>query len=267
MAEPSDATLERALAALAAGVDVSGAERVVAAAVATLPTRTPLAAARAARRRLLLAVAAVVAVLVAAVAAIPPARHAVADLFGLSGVDLVRQAAPPTLPPGAPAVLDVGPPVALDDPAVVSALGTAPVLPAGADPDLGPPAGAFLDRRGAAPILTVVYPESDRLPATTVPGVGLLVTELPARFEAPLLRKTLDPDDRWEELQVAGQPAAWIEGGGPHLLAVFDRHGVVVETRTRLAGNVLVWQRGALTVRIEGGLDRDRAVALAATFS
>ena len=52
-------------------------------------------------------------------------------------------------------------------------------------------------------------------------------------------------------------------GGAPHVVMFQTRSGRVQEFTTRLAGNVLVWTRGDLTLRLEGELTKERALQLA----
>lgn len=59
-------------------------------------------------------------------------------------------------------------------------------------------------------------------------------------------------------VSVGGSPGIWIEGT-PH--ALFLPGGTV-----KLARNTLLWQRGELTLRLEGAFDRKEAVRIALTF-
>jgi hypothetical protein len=61
---------------------------------------------------------------------------------------------------------------------------------------------------------------------------------------------------------VNGHPGFWIEGQ-PHELFFLDRNGQPIPQTVRLAGNVLVWQQGALLLRIESALPLDRALMIA----
>ena len=58
--------------------------------------------------------------------------------------------------------------------------------------------------------------------------------------------------------------ALWIEGE-PHLFFYRDRDGQVRDESVRLAGNVLLWERGELTLRLEGAIARDEAIRIAAS--
>jgi hypothetical protein len=63
-------------------------------------------------------------------------------------------------------------------------------------------------------------------------------------------------------VKVSGDPGFWI-AGKPHVLMFLDPNGNVIDDSVRLAGNVLLWERGDLTLRIEGALTLDQALAVA----
>jgi hypothetical protein len=65
-----------------------------------------------------------------------------------------------------------------------------------------------------------------------------------------------------ERLQVDGRPAIWI-AGAPHFFFYRGPNGEFVDTTLRIAGNVLLLERGRLLVRLEGAFGRDRATELA----
>ncbi len=51
--------------------------------------------------------------------------------------------------------------------------------------------------------------------------------------------------------------------GAPHEVLFQQQGGVVQTDRVRLAGNVLIWQQGPVTVRIEGTRTLGQALAIA----
>jgi hypothetical protein len=63
---------------------------------------------------------------------------------------------------------------------------------------------------------------------------------------------------------LAGGPGFWIEGA-PHVVAWVDRDGMVHQDTLALAGNVLLWQNGDLTLRLEGARTLRQALAIAAS--
>jgi hypothetical protein len=66
-------------------------------------------------------------------------------------------------------------------------------------------------------------------------------------------------------VQVAGRPGYWFSGE-PHFFTFQDRAGEVTDESTRLAGNTLVWQAGAQTLRLEGQLPRQEALRIAGSM-
>ena len=59
-----------------------------------------------------------------------------------------------------------------------------------------------------------------------------------------------------------GAAGYWIVGR-PHEVMLVDRHGRPFPETVRLAGNTLVWQRGELTMRIEGRFGKAKALRIA----
>ena len=103
--------------------------------------------------------------------------------------------------------------------------------------------------------VTYLYGTSER--------VRLLLTVLPGRgVGPPLVKKVVSPRSRVEPVVVGGEPGVWIEGA-PHLLLYRDELGRLREDRVRLARNTLVWQRGPLTLRLEGRLTLAEALRIA----
>src|SRR6266542_1928935 len=178
------------------------------------------------RRRLGRPLALGLAVLGAAVAvafAVPPARSAILDFFGIGGVEIHRVETLPPLPAERVA------------PGVQVTLADARIH---VDFDLVVPAGyrsVYLE----AGIVTFVWPDR-------------LLMEL--RGDAPLLKKVVEQDSTVESLDVEGYPAVWIEG---------PPHGLYMPGGdARLAGNVLIWVENGITFRLEGDLTRGRALQL-----
>lgn len=85
----------------------------------------------------------------------------------------------------------------------------------------------------------------------------VLITQFRATSELTPAVKELGPETRVEPVAVSGDTGCWIEGD-LHLLRYRAPGGVTIEDRTRLVGDVLVWQGGELTLRIEGARRRTR---------
>ncbi len=184
-------------------------------------------------RRVLLAVAVAVIVAVAVALAVPAARSALLRVLHLGGVSVEQADTLPRLPPR-PLDSALGPRVTRGRAAAV--LGRPVALPPGTR-------GAVFHLR--AGVVSIVI---GRRP--------LLLSELRTGPE-PVIAKTLAGSAThvsWFTLN--DQPALWITGA---------RHMVRFPAApARLAGNVLVWQSGPITFRLEGPrLGRATALALA----
>lgn len=197
----------------------------------------------------------------AVLAASPPARTAVADRLGLRGIAIVHQPTVPTptvTPVGAS--LRLGERVPLDEarrrvayPVVVPTL-----------PDFGPPDEVYVDESLASGQVALVYRARPGLPAAAETGVGLLITQFRGDLEPGFFAKGLGPETRLEQVTVNGSRGFWIEGK-PHLFFYRDANGDIRDERVRLAGNVLLWEQGDLTLRLEGAVSRDEALRIAAS--
>jgi hypothetical protein len=186
------------------------------------------------RRALVVALAAAVAIGVAF--AVPPARSALLRFLGFGGVRIERVA---TLPRAAELPL-------------AESLGT-PVSAAAARRVLGEPMRLPPTARRAR-----LYASGPAVSALLrAGGRPLLLSELRADPNGFFLKKLAAGSTRVEWLSLQRpDDAIWI-AGGPHIV-------VGPTAPPRLAGNVLLWQHGGLTYRLEGRrLTRDRAVALA----
>lgn len=81
----------------------------------------------------------------------------------------------------------------------------------------------------------------------------------------PALFKQLPDDTKMELAIVNGEAGIWISGE-PHTVFFLDQDGRAQEARGRLTGNSLLWEMGALTLRIEGVATLERALEIAESF-
>jgi len=109
-----------------------------------------------------------------------------------------------------------------------------------------------------------VYVLGDSL-ATVILGIGrnhhALLSEFPS-FGPLSMKKLTMGETRVEDARVNGNEAVWIEGG-THTLKYFDRRFGVQEQNVLIHGNVLIWARGELTLRLEGRLTKQEALFFA----
>jgi len=109
-----------------------------------------------------------------------------------------------------------------------------------------------------------VYVLGDSMASVVLgPGGGrrMLLSEFPSFGPLSLKKLTID-QTRLEEARVKGNEGVWIEGG-THTLKYFDRRYGVQEQTVLVHGNVLIWVRGGLTLRLEGRLTKEEALFFA----
>lgn len=183
------------------------------------------------RRQLLVAVA--LAVLAVGIAfAVPPARSAILRLFHLGGVTIVRVE---TLPP-------------TEERSLAADLGVR-VSPADAAFQLGQPFRLPPEAAGAP-----LYELDGVVSALLAAREPLLLSELGG---TGLVKKLVGASTSVESVQIAPEVDGLWLSGGPHVF-------IGPQAPPRLAGNVLLWERGGITFRLEGrNLAKDTAVRLA----
>jgi hypothetical protein len=190
------------------------------------------------RRRLLIVAFAAAAAAIAVAFAVPPARTAILHFFHIGSETVERVQ---TLPPA-----ERRSPVAgLAGPMSLASASRR----AGFEPSLP---------RGHGRIYA-----ADGIVAARVAGGRAVLTEF--RAELGVTKKFVGASTRVEPVTVNGHDGLWLEGA-PHVVMSFDSRGLGRERVVRLAGNVLVWSRGSLTLRLEGPLTRDAALRLAKTI-
>jgi hypothetical protein len=183
----------------------------------------------------------------------PGARQAVADLLGVAGIEVrFGETTPPV-----GSELDLGEPVTLDQAAgAVEFDLSLPEL-------LGPPDAVYLSPRPTAGRVSMVWGGAETLPAPGGSDVGLIYSQFALDLaENELFVKSVRPDNGVRAADIAGILGLWIDGA-PHVITYEDAAGDVVEEETRLAANVLMWERAGVTHRIETTLTLEEALALA----
>jgi hypothetical protein len=220
------AELERELRALGAFVELP-AERDL---VPAVRARLSMPPQRRWRWRALAVVLAAAIVALGVAFAIPPARSAILRFLGLEGVTIVQV---DKLPPAAPEPVAIGQRISLSE--AERQAGFRPLLP-----DLGRPSAVYLDNLGH--YLILLYgkrPARLRLAETNI-GPGLI--------------KKYTTVGGVEPVDVDGAPGLWLKG--PHVV-------IELSTQPRLSGNVLLWERDGLLLRLEGKLTLEQALRIA----
>jgi hypothetical protein len=213
--------------------------------IAVEPARTALF-----RRPLVVALAAL-ALAVAAAMAVPQARTAILEFLRIQGATVERVPDQPTV---TRVELGLGEPVSLAE--ARSQLAFDPLVPD--FPGLGAPDAVYVDELAFGGQIVFLY--------GTEAAPRFLVSEFRADLNPQLLSKAAGPGTSIEPITVAGRhPGFWV-AGAPHELFYLGPDGEAQPDTVRLAENALLWQRGRLTLRIEGAITKERALELAATL-
>jgi hypothetical protein len=213
-------------------------------------------------RRLAVAGLAVVLLAVAVLVASPGTREAVARRLGLRGIGVELGGTPPptvtTTPPGGRLDLGLGQRVTLGQ--ARRRTGFPVLVPTAAG--FQRPDAVFVDKTvpGGGRV-DLVYRARPGLPASPFTDAGLLITQFRGQPEPGFLKKIVGAG-MVKEVTVGGQPGYFFSGE-PHFFSYQDPSGGFREERTRLAGNTLIWQRGDLTLRLEGQVSQAEAIRIA----
>jgi hypothetical protein len=235
--------LERDLRALASFVDLP-AERDLAPAV---EPRLNAPGRRSWRRPLAVALA-LVAVALATALAVPHARAAILRFFGFESVRIEFVDRLPAIRPTG--TLELGRRTSIEEAAELAAF----EILAPSPEEVGTPDAVYIDADGRVSFL---FGSED--------SVRLLVTEFVGTSVPGIVKKIAGSGTRVEYLVIAGATAYWLEGA-PHFFAYVDEHGELREETLRVAGNVLLWQRGSTVLRLEGAATRAQALRIARSF-
>ncbi len=210
-------------------------------------------------RRLAIA-AAILVVAIGALLAFPTTRDAIAGFFGLKGVLIQR--VPSLASPGSTRGGSAGQRLNLGQPSTFAAAQGALPYAIAYPHSLGPPDAVYLVQPVDRHAVALVWNPSQDLPQAGKTGVGALLIEFPGRVQPDFFMKELGPDATLEPVNINASPGYWI-GGKPHGFFFLDTQGVPQEDTFRLAGNTVLWDQGSLTIRIESGLSKAAALALA----
>jgi hypothetical protein len=197
-----------------------------------------------ARRTLVIALA-LLAVAVGALMAVPGTRAAILEFFGVRGVAIERVETLPTVPKNVD--LNLGDPVALEQARELADFDV--VVPEA----LGDPDEVYFSDFPPGGMVSFVYGSSEEPRA--------LLTQFRATFEDTFMKK-LEATTNVEHVVVDDQPGVFLSGP-PHVFSYLDAHGQYREETMRLVGNVLLWERGPLTLRLEADISRDEALRIA----
>jgi hypothetical protein len=210
-------------------------------------------------RRRLLVVALAAGITVTATGAIPSARAAITDFFDIGAVRVHDESpSDARVPvPSPTVVLRLG-----DRTTLAEVRGQVPVVVPTVD-GLQTPDEVWFDDVGGGEV-SLVFRARPGLPAAEHTGIGLLVQEFTGD-EDGIVQKYLTSDSRARPVAIGSNEGVFLSGGD-HYLFYTDPTGAVVYEDGRLVGNALIFQRGPLTIRIEGDLPLRRMATIAASL-
>jgi len=127
-------------------------------------------------------------------------------------------------------------------------------------PGLAAPDEIWLEGAGHDGVVSLVWLAHG---GQAAPGtnVRMLLTQFRGEVDPGLFTKVLEPGTILEAVQVGGDRGFWITGT-LHQVVVRIPNGDVRGDTVRLAGNVLLWTQGPLTLRLETTDGRDQAVEI-----
>jgi hypothetical protein len=228
--------LEQRLMALGGALELPPAPDLVPAVIARLPARRRR---RRPTKRALAAALVGMLLLAGGAMAVPPTRNAILRVLGLKGVTIERVPHLPPLPAGAGSGLGLGHRIPLAR--ARHAATFIALLPAGS-------AAAYIDHDVAGGRISLLTG-------------GVLIIEFRGT-STPFILKLVGPRTTVKFVRVNGNEGVYLSGA-PHEVLFRDQSGNVQADRVRLAGNVLIWQQGSLTVRIEGTHTLGQALLIA----
>jgi hypothetical protein len=226
---------EQELRALAPHVDFPDERDLAPSVRARLSPRAPR------RRRVLVVVLAAALLAIAVAFAVPPARSGILRFFHLQGATIEVVDRLPEVKTSKP--LDLGNPITLAE-----ARRTMRFRPLTSSL-LGEPDRITWDGHQ----LWYVYGQN-----------RLLVSQLLASGVPVYIKKAVEPGTSITPVVVNGRSGFFLSGARHFLYMAPTR--IVLEERIRLARNTLLWERGPLTLRLEGDLTLAQALRIARSF-
>ena len=126
---------------------------------------------------------------------------------------------------------------------------------------VGAPDAVYLDL-GRGNQIAYVWAPRPALPATSEPGIGLIVMRFDGRTDQGFYQKAVNSGSTVEPVTVRGSRGYWISGA-MHYFFYVRPDGTVVDDGRRWVGDALIWNDGLSTYRIESALGREATIHLA----
>ena len=113
---------------------------------------------------------------------------------------------------------------------------------------------------GTAPPVSFDLPGPGESRVVEVDGREILISTISGSLSPRMITKSVQSSGQVQEVDVDGAPGLWIEGPAHEIGYESPAGHPVFE---RMAGNTLIWQRGAVITRVEGFGALEEALAFA----
>lgn len=130
---------------------------------------------------------------------------------------------------------------------------------------LGAPDEVYVSNDAFSPWVSFVYRVRPGFTAGERPGVGALLSQVRGVPTSGMVKKLVGEETRVDVITLDGAPAFWIEGA-PHRLLYPERAADGDLREERWVGNVLIWERDGVTLRLEAEIGKGAALEIAASM-
>jgi len=210
-------------------------------------------------------IAAALAAALAVVFGVPPVRTAIAHWLGISGI-VIKPV--PSLPAATPprahqSLTELGYSLGLGQLTSLEAARAQAGFAVAVPTSLGAPDGVYV-RTNLGQVVSLLYRPRADLPESPQTGAGLLITEFRGSVETAQFEKLIKFGTVVTPVRVDGGQGYWIST--EHAIEYRLPDGSFDTDGLRLTGPALFFERGDVTVRIEGAITEDRALSIAAAL-
>jgi hypothetical protein len=188
---------------------------------------------------------------------VPAARRAVANLLEVAGIR-IEFGGETQLPPASELV--VGRPVEMG--VAQDAVDFAIMTPR----TLEPPSSVHLLEWELGTQVFLAWAAREGLPEVGDSGTGLLLAEFRADLAEDFFSKVLLEGTTVDDVNVNGTRGFWLSGA-PHEFMFETGRSDLIADATRLTGNVLIWETGGITYRLESNLSLEQSRAIAESLT
>lgn len=197
-------------------------------------------------------------------------RTTVADVFGVRGVRItvIRDKPTPTVTPTfqggeSMTATPIGSTLLLGQAVSLARARDLSPYSIGVPSELGAPDEVYVRQLpDGNRMVSFLYRPRPTLPETAETGAGALLMQFDSSQPLNYLGKQISDGYQMQPSMVHGSEAIWIDGAHELTLLSDPSRGCCNDT-SRTAGNVLLWEEGGITFRLESGLTRDIAIAIA----